>query len=152
MKKLTSLVVAGSMVALAACEPGTGPTCRNVTSTGQLMMTGQTTAQGQMTGDLSGPVNLQITATAPQSDGTSNIQAMHTIVLAQGDTLFTNDIGRLIPVSQTAANIEATVTINRGTGRASNASGTLAATGQINYAAQPAPTLSGQYTGTVCGI
>jgi len=115
-------------------------------------MTGTTTAMGQVSGYFQGEMHFEITSRQQNADGSETLQTRHRFVTADGE-LRTEDTATLGPISaQGTSTVDATLTIQGGTstGRFAGASGQITAEGLVNYTTEPAPTLTGTYTGQVC--
>lgn len=155
--KAARLLALGAFVGLGACESTTPVVCTDTTANGSVQAVSSTRFIGQATGALlAGYVQVDITNRTENADGSETLHTTHRFGVAAGDTLFTQDVAQLSPMNaQGQATITANMNVVGGTGRFANSTGTLSANGNVDYTTtnqgQPAPTLTGSYSGEVCG-
>ena len=124
-----------------------GPRCHPVEGTIIERITGPNTAAGKVTGDISGDVDIVITALQQLPGGLVKFQANCTMVTPQG-TLTTNDNAVLSPIDAPLYRVNNHLNVSGGTGEFAGATGNLHTHGTVNFV--PGGLVDLHYRGELC--
>jgi hypothetical protein len=143
---LTLTVLAMLGLVLGALQVRAQSDCINVRGTETLSLTGPTTAEGPVTGDLTGTVSVTVTALQQSGDGALHAQAVRTFFTAGGE-IHTEDVIVLSPVAPPIYRTNERLTIVGGTGAYAGAASVLHIHGLVNFATGA---VSATYHGRIC--
>jgi hypothetical protein len=132
---------------LSRSEGSSDGGCRDVNGRILESVTGPNTAAGEVTGDISGDVNIVITSLAQDENGVVRFQGICTMTTPQG-TIVTHDNAVLTPIKAPFYRVNTHLAVAEGTGMYAGIAGALETHGTVNFV--PGGPVRLHYKGQLC--